>query len=167
MRSFGSSYYRTRSPHSTLTLFQQNPARFGARSVVITMIAISGTAARAYFRQQAGRTGRRQCRVILNDIVREKSRVMRSNSRSRPAHRALDLVPGNPEIAKHMIVHACKFFDGATSCPFGFDRRLHCFQDREKSIDGISCDLAPPRLAPRRSANAMDFIERSLRMHFH
>ena len=93
--------------------------------------------------------------------------MLRSDNRSRQAHRALNLASGNPEIAKHVIVHAGEFFDGATNRPFGFDRRFHCFQDRKESNDGTSRDPAPLRPAPRRSADAMNVMERSLRMHFH
>jgi hypothetical protein len=105
--------------------------------------------------------------VAPADIGREGRPVIRSDTCSRSAHRAFNFASGNPEIAEHVIVHAGEFFDGVTSRQFGFDRRLHSFQDRKESGDGAARDPASSRLAPRRSADAMDLIERSLRMHFH
>jgi len=103
----------------------------------------------------------------LPGIVREDRPVIRSNIYARPAHLAFNFASGNPEIAEHVIVHAGEFFDGAPSRQFGLDRLSHSCRDREEPIDGASCDPAPSRLGPRRSIDAMDLVERTLRMHFH
>ena len=104
--------------------------------------------------------------MVLAGIIREERPAIRSNICSWSAHRALNLASCNPEIAEHVIVHAGEFVNGATGCQFGFDRRLHSFQDRKESGDRAARDPAPSRPGSQRSIDAVGLVERLLRMHF-
>jgi hypothetical protein len=86
---------------------------------------------------------------------------------SPPTYQVSNFASGYSKIAQHAIIHAGEFNDGLTSRQFGLDRPLYSFQDRKDSCDAAAHERAPSRPAPRQNADAMDFVERLSRMHFH
>src|SRR5258706_3364868 len=99
--------------------------------------------------------------------IRQKNRcVVRSDFCMRPAHRVFDFASADSEIAEHVVIQAREFRNGLASSQFGFDCSFYPGQEFKNSSNEELCDQtrSPP---PSLEADAVDFVERSSRMHFH
>jgi hypothetical protein len=83
----------------------------------------------------------------------------------RPAHPVFDLASGEPEIAEHAVVQSGELGRSAAGSQFSFDGSFHDRHKRQYSRNEASHDRTRPPPSPR--DDAVDFIERYFRVHFH
>src|SRR5258708_17030485 len=99
-------------------------------------------------------------------IIQKNRRVVRSDFCPRPAHRVFDFASVDPEIAEHVVIHAREFRNGLARGQFGFDCSFYPGQEFKNSSNEEPRDQARS-LPPSLEADAVDFVERLSRMHFH
>jgi hypothetical protein len=83
----------------------------------------------------------------------------------RPAHPVFDLASGQPEIAEHAVVQLGELGRSAAGSQFSFDGSFHDRHKRQYSRNEASHDRTRPPPSPH--DDAVDFIERYFRVHFH
>jgi hypothetical protein len=82
----------------------------------------------------------------------------------RPAYPVFDLASEQPEIAEHAVVQGGEFGHRPTRSQFSFDASFHDRHKRGYCRNEASYDRTRP-VSPH--DDAMDFIKRFLRVHFH